>query len=371
MIQMTERSSGTVYDAWLASAGMPPDLVRRLLEKYETAEGAFRAFRQAESSFTGTVGYRFIGKLRDSGNDGKLEETERLIEKHAISALRYNDPEYPASLKNIDQAPAILFFQGDLLCLSERMLGMVGSRAAGQKAARKLAGDLSRYGISIVSGLACGIDAASHHGCLEGGSPTVAVTACGLDIVDPKDNIRLRDEILEKHGVILSEYAPGEKPAGWHFPVRNRIIAGLGKALVLVEAKIRSGSMTTVQHTLDQGKDVFVYPGDPASEHFEANHQLLREGGIYFTSAEDILSDLNWLDNQSAVRQNSHCCTETKAETPQQEAVIRALRPGDLSFEQLIDITRLDPPALMSTLTILQIRGIIESMPGKQYRLKQ
>ena len=128
--------------------------------------------------------------------------------------------------------------------------------------------------------------------------------------------------------------------------------------------------MTSVQHTLDQGKDVFVYPGDPASDSFEGNHQLLREGGIYFTSAEDILGDLHWLDNPSAVRQNSDCCTEIKADTPEQAAVIRALGPGCLGFEQLLEKTQLDPPALMSTLTILQITGTVESLPGKQYQLK-
>lgn len=362
-----------MYDAWLASAGMPPDLVRRLLDVYKTPEAAFRAFQKGEEPFRIAVSPRYASALRVSGAGRWMESTQALIEKHRISVIRYGDPEYPVSLKYIDQAPAILFFQGNLSCLSGRMLGMVGSRAAsytGQKAARKLAHDLSSLGVSIVSGLACGIDAASHQGCIEGGSPTAAVTACGLDTVYPRDNIRLRNEILEKNGVILTEYAPGEKPAGWHFPFRNRIIAGLGQALVLVEARIRSGSMTSVQHALDQGKDVFVWPGDPESEHFEGNHQLLREGGIYFTSADDILADLHWLDNQTEVRQNSDCCTEIKADTPEQAAVIRSLSPGSLGFEQLLEKTQLDPPALMSTLTILQISGIVESLPGKQYRLK-
>lgn len=370
---MTTKPSGAVYDAWLASAGMPPDLVRHLLDLYKTPETAYRAFMQGDPSFTEIVSPRFTGALRVSSGDAEMAETEKQIEKHGISVIRYDDPEYPPSLKSIDQSPAILFYQGSLSCLSGRMLGMVGSRAAsyaGLKAAEKLARDLSAQGVSIVSGMACGIDAASHRGCLEGGSPTAAVTACGLDTVYPKENIGLRDKILEKNGVILTEYAPGEKPAGWHFPFRNRIIAGLGRALVLIEARIRSGSMTSVQHALDQGKDVFVYPGDPASDRFEGNHQLLREGGIYFTSADDILSDLHWLDNPPAVRQNSDCCTETRADTPEQAAVIRALSPGCLGFEQLLEKTKLDPPALMSTLTILQISGTVEALPGKQYQLK-
>ena len=250
---------------------------------------------------------------------------------------------------------------------------MVGSRAAsysGLKAARKLACDLSIAGVSVASGMACGIDAASHRGCMDGGSPTVAVTGCGLDIVYPRENTGLKDDILSKGGLMLTEYAPGEKPAGWHFPFRNRIICGISHALILIEAKIRSGSMTSVQHALDQGKDVFVYPGEPDSEYFEGNHRLLREGGIYFTGAEDVLSDLHWLDNQSAVRQNIDCSAEESVSTPEQAAVIRALKPGNLSFEQLLERTCLDPPVLMSTLTMLQISGLIEALPGKQYKIK-
>ena len=128
--------------------------------------------------------------------------------------------------------------------------------------------------------------------------------------------------------------------------------------------------MTSVQHALDQGKDVFVYPGDPDSAYFEGNHRLLREGGIYFTDAEDVLTDLHWLDNQSAVRQNIDCSAEEYVSTPEQAAVIRALKPGILSFEQLLERTCLDPPVLMSTLTILQISGLIEPLPGKQYKIK-
>lgn len=370
---MTTKYSETVYDAWLASAGMPPDLVRQLLNLYKTSAKAYRAFLDGDEPFRNSVSPRFAGALRVSALDANMADKEKLIEKNAISVIRYDDPEYPVSLNDIDQAPAILFYQGNLSCLTGRMLSMVGSRAAsytGLKAAEKLARDLSLRGVGIVSGMACGIDAASHQGCLEGGTPTASVTACGLDTVYPRENIRLRDSILEKDGVILTEYAPGEKPAGWHFPFRNRIVAGLGRALVLIEARIRSGSMTSVQHALDQGKDVFVYPGDPASERFEGNHLLLREGGIYFTCADDILSDLHWLDNPPAVRQNSDCCTEIKAGTPEQAAVIQALCPGCLSFEQLLDRTKLDPPALMGTLTILQISGAVESLPGKQYQLK-
>ena len=129
--------------------------------------------------------------------------------------------------------------------------------------------------------------------------------------------------------------------------------------------------MTSGRHALDQGKDVFVYPGAPSSDQFEGNHQLLREVATYFTSAEDILDDLDWLNNPPPVRQNSDCSADTASLPPEQSAIIRALRPGTLSFEQLLDKTGLSPSALMSALTVLQISGRVESMPGKKYQLKQ
>ena len=370
---MEKNHSGSVYDAWIASACMPPDPVRQLLDLYHDSGTCFNACMRHDNTLAQIIPARFRVLLEKNGKDDRMKQMQDLMTAHSVNVLRYDDQDYPVSLRTIDQAPAILFYQGELSCLNRRMLSMVGSRSAsyaGQKAARKLAGDLSRLGVSVVSGLAYGIDAASHRGCLDGGSPTIAVAACGLDIVYPKEHIGLRNDILSQHGLILSEYAPGEKPAGWHFPFRNRIIAGLSHALVLIEARIRSGSMTSVQHALDQGKDVFVYPGDPDSEQFEGNHRLLREGGIYFTSADDILEDLGWLDNQTAVRQNSDCFIDRTGLSPEQDAVIRALKPGNLSFEQLLEKTLLDPPVLMSTLTILQISGMIESLPGKIYHMK-
>ena len=370
---MGSESSGYEYDAWLASACMPASLMRTLMDRYGDSAACFRAFSQNDPYFRETVSPRFRTILEQNGTEQALKKYCRCLDKHSIKALRYGEEIYPEALDMIDDPPAILFYQGNPACLQARCLAMVGSRAAsyaGQKAARKLAEDLSRSGVTIVSGMACGIDSASHEGCIEGGSPTVAVTGCGLDRVYPSDNLVLRDRILEKGGLILSEYAPGEKPAGWHFPVRNRIITGISRATILMEARIRSGSMTSVQHTLDQGKDVFVYPGDPLSEQFSGNHQLLREGGIYFTSAEDILEDMHWLDNPSAVRQNSGCSSGFTASTPEEKTVTEALKRGNLSFEQLLNITGLEPSVLMSTLTLLQIKGMIEALPGKQYQIR-
>ena len=361
------------YHAWLASARIPPDQLMNLLDIYKTPEGCFQGFRNNRSAFTAAIPPACIRILDSEGNEERLLQFSELLKKNRIRSILYSDQDYPEQLKQLADPPVILFYQGRPDCMSGRILAMVGSRAAsyaGQQAARRIARDLSSRGVQIISGLACGIDASAHRGCLDGGSPTIAVMGCGLDRMYPAVNWALKNEILEKGGLILSEYAPGEKPAGWHFPVRNRIITGLSGALILIEARIRSGSMTSVHHALDQGKDVFVYPGDPASDQYEGNHQLLREGALYFTTADDILEDLGWLDNHKIIRQNIDCSAETVEADPEEAAVIQALKPGKLSFEQLLSFTGLNASALMAALTILQVRGKIEALPGKQYQLK-
>ena len=370
---MHQDTSGYEYDAWLASACMPAGLMKQLMDKYGSPEACYNAFCRKDDTVFRQIPPRFCRILEQNSNENTFRKFSIQIEKHDIKVLRIDDPDYPQGLANTEDPPAILFYQGRKDCLNRKILAMIGSRAAsysGQKAAGKLAQDLSQRGITIISGLACGIDAAAHQGCIEGGSPTIAVAGCGLDRVYPTENRMLKDRILEKGGMILSEYAPGEPPYGWHFPVRNRIITGLSQAVILMEAKIRSGSMTSVQHALDQGKDIFVYPGEPDSELYSGNHQLLREGGIYFTGADDILNDMHWLDNRPAVRQNSDCSAGHNASTPEELSVMDALKPGTQSFEQLTVRTGLDPSRLMSTLTMLQIKGVIEALPGKLFRIK-
>lgn len=363
-----------VYDAWLASADIPPVRLQRILEEFPSAEGCYEAFMRKDPELTGIIPERIYSTLVQNADKERLRWYSRQIDLHGIRVIHQEDPGFPDSLRFIDDAPSFLFYQGNIGSLDYSSIAVVGSRAAtysGQKASEKLAEDLSRRGIAIISGLACGIDAAAHRGCMKGDSPTIAITGCGLDRVYPSDNIRLRDEILQKGGLILSEYAPGVKPSGWHFPVRNRLIAGLSLALVLMEAKIRSGSMTSVQHALDQGKDVFVYPGDPASDKYEGNHQLLREGGIYFTSAEDILEDLHLLDKKSALGQNTQCAAERTDLSPEEKKVLSALEPGALGFEELLVRTGMDASALMGVITLLQIKGCVEALPGKNYQVKQ
>ncbi len=370
---MKTTPSGCEYDAWISSACMPSALLIQLLERFGDPGSCYEAFQLGDTEIRNLIPPRYQRLLLMNASKQMLSEMKKKMEKYSIGVIRINENTYPDLLRHIAEPPGMLFYRGNPECLNRRSIAVVGSRAAsytGQKAARRLAEALSRHGVSVISGLACGIDASAHQGCIEGGSPTIAVSGCGLDRIYPAENQGLGEAILKCGGIMLTEYAPGEKPAGWHFPVRNRIITGMARALILMEARIRSGSMTSVQHALDQGKDVFVYPGDPESECFSGNHQLLREGGIYFTSAEDILEDIGWLDNPIAVGQNSHCPAQTAPHSGLEAQIADALKAGSVSFEELLILTGTNPADLMSTLTIMQINGTAEALPGKKYRLK-
>ena len=360
-----------VYDAWLASGELPSEWLITLLHEMKNSGNAYEAFAAGNESVRNLIPKNRRDALASAAGKQEMNTFCSLMEKHCIRSVTILDAEYPHNLRGIDDPPGILFYQGELNCLKkERRAAMVGSRSAsyaGLKAARKIAKELSAAGVVIVSGLANGIDAECHRGCLEGGSPTIAVMGCGLDQVYPSENAGLKKNILEKGGLVISEYAPGSKPFGRHFPYRNRIISGLSGLVILMEAKIRSGSMTTIAHALKQGLEVYAYPGDPTSPMTEANRTLLREGARYFTAAEDILDDMNWLDNTQRVRQHIDCSAQNAEGNTDEYAVLCALERGYLGFDELMQATGKSAQELMGILTILQIKRKIETLPGKRY----
>ncbi len=364
-----------VYDAWLAAGELPYEWLITLLHEIKSAGNIYEAFMDGNESVRNMIPENKRRILATAAGEQAMNGFRELTEKHHIRSVTILDREYPHCLRKIDDPPGILFYQGDLKCMeTERRAAMVGSRSAsyaGLKAARKVARGLSSCGVVIISGLAYGIDAECHRGCLEGGSPTVAVMGCGLDQTYPAENAGLKKDILDRGGLVFSEYAPGSKPVGRHFPYRNRIISGLSCAVILMEAKIRSGSMTTVAHALKQGREVYAYPGDPTSPMSEANRTLLREGARYFTEAEDILTDMNWLDKTQRVRQNIDCSAQATAGNAAESAVLSALGRGEMGFDELAQATGISPQELMGTLTLLQIRKQIEPLPGKRYRIRQ
>ena len=362
-----------ICEAWLACAELPSEVLRALLQLYDGARGIYDRIMFQKDSLADFLSAAQIQLLLAAGSQSRLDRMAKLLNEHHIHTLCILDDDYPDSLRDILDPPGILFWTGNLACLQQpRRLAMVGSRSAsyaGLKATERIAKELTRKSVVIISGLAYGVDTESHRGCIEGGSPTVAVLGCGLDQTYPEKNLELKNSILQHGGLLLSEYAPEVRPIGYHFPYRNRIISGLGCAVVLMEARIRSGSLTTVDHALRQGKEVFAYPGDPTAACSDGNRSLLRDGARFFTTAQDILSDMNWLDNLPHVGQNSDCSVKSIPENGAETAVYKALENGTLSFEQILAVTGLSSAELSGILTIMQIKKMIDPLPGKKYQL--
>ena len=355
--------------AWLTYALLYADVLHELLEEYGSAQAIYDRFVSRGSSFLkGRVSEYGLAQLKEHSQREQMHQMLLTMQRLDMGILGMDDPGYPDSLRNIQSPPALLFYRGNLNCLMGKCIAVVGSRKAspqGVDVTVRICRELSDAGVTIISGLAMGIDAAAHEGCLEGESPTAAVLGCGIDVDYPLDNLDLKERIVKRDGVLLSEYPPGLRASKQVFLVRNRIISGLGKALLMMESGIQSGSMLTVQHALDQGKEVYAYPGIPGTEWAEGAHQLLREGANYFTGALDILEDLGW--DGAAPRPTPQQIKELPAMSDDQRKIFALLSRGEMSFDQLAAETDLAAPALTVALTMLQMNGIVKAMPGKCY----
>ena len=355
--------------AWLTYALAHADIIANILEEFGSAEAVYDRFIQKGPAFLKEKLSDFsLEQLTEHSSKEMMHDMLVCMRKLNMGIMSIQDPLYPDSLRNLSSPPALLFYRGNPKCLMGKCITVVGSRTSSQQGAeatRKICRDFSKAGVCIVSGLAMGIDTAAHEGCLEGGSPTAAVLACGIDVDYPIENVELKERIVQTGGVLLSEYPPGTRASRFVFQVRNRILSGLSRAVVMMEGQIQSGSMLTVQHALDQGMDVYAYPGNPDTESAEGAHQLLREGAIFFTRAQDILEDFGWDDAISNHRPESNGVLPDLNDD--QRSVFSLLCKGELSYDQLAEMSGLQPAALSVALTMLQMQGLIKAMPGKIY----
>lgn len=354
--------------AWLTYGQLSYQTLRMLLETYGSAAELYNSLHESPSWVDKLTPLQ-RQRLFQHGTPEAMHTLMVTMQKHDIGILSIEDAEYPMALKQIDDPPLLLFYRGDLSCLERRCIAMVGSRKAsvhGVDAARRIAAGLAEQGITIVSGLAMGIDGACHQGAIDAGAPTCAVMGCGLDIAYPAEHQKLHQAILDGDGVLLSEYPPEAPALSWHFPVRNRILSGLCRAVVFVEGQVKSGSMSTIAHALEQGRDVFAYPGRVDTPWSEGACTLIREGAVLCTSARDILESMGWdrRDARPATREEMKSLPPLN---PIQQRVLAQLSMDDLSFDQLTAALQVAPAELSTALTMLQLMGLIRPLPGKIY----
>lgn len=370
-------------------------------------------------------------RIADALLDKSLTEPERILSecyRRNIHILTCQDAAYPERLKNIDDPPLVLYYQGTLPAIdTEPVIAMVGTRHAsayGLLQAKQLGYQLGRLGAIVVSGGAEGIDTLSLSGALSAGRPVIAVLGCGVDVVYPKENRSLFEDI-RYHGCLISEYPPGTPALSWHFPLRNRILSGLAQGVLVVEAPKRSGAMITASRALEQGRDVFTLPANVGTSTCQGNLQLLKEGAILVEEGWDVMKEYVHLYPDSISRQHRslpmsltraeaesasrsderRCGTERQtqiAEKPRfpvaddrkdidkpkdkayidlqeifeklsadERAVVELLKQGPQHIDNIIDETQIPAGRVLAAMTMLEIKGIVKRLSARMFSLAE
>ena len=303
----------------------------------------------------------------------RAAEAVRRAEAESIAAIAWSEAQYPVALTTIADPPPVLWTRGCVAALSAPAVAIVGSRAASPYAlsvAEQLAGDLTACGLVIVSGLARGVDSAAHRGALAAGGVTVAVLGSGVDVMYPPEHASLAEEI-DRGGAVISELVPGTEPQPWFFPRRNRIISGLSRAVVVIEAGEKSGSLITARCALDQGRDVLAVPGNVLSGRNRGAHGLLRDGARIVESADDILEELGMAAVRPPGADSSRGLTPTGASvvgTRGADPVLDCLVPGEAcDLDEISGRSGLNSPRLLPRLLELELQGLVRRVGGGRF----
>lgn len=339
--------------------------IRGLIEFFGSAEAVWRADTEALAAAK-VISPSLSAKLYDYTRSTDLDAIARELAEKDVSVLTWEEEGYPPLLKTTANPPAVLFYRGEKPTWT-KTIAIVGARKAtayGINAAKSIAENLAKEGVTIVSGGARGIDTVSHEGCMLGGAPTVAVLACGLDVTYPPENRNVFQKIVDKGGTLLSEYPLGTKPLGRQFPARNRIIAGMSRGVVVTEAAVRSGSLITADFALEEGRDVFSVPGSIWSAMSKGTNHLIRNGAICTTGAEDILTEYGWEEEKSEEIQKSLA----QQLTLEEEMVYRFCCIGDtVSSEDLLQQSGLPVPKLTMICLSLTMKGYVREVGAGLY----
>ena len=380
------------YWLWLTlKRDFGPGTITSLLEVFETPEAIYNATKEdleEKNIFSKVIIKRVLNKSMKY-----VEKVKEDCKRFGIRILAFDSPYFPEKLKHIPDPPYVLYVRSkSKINLNDKLLiGMVGNREMteyGRCIAGDIAQGLSEAGVVVVSGMARGIDGASHAAALTSGGTTVAVLGCGADICYPPEHKDLMNAIIED-GMVISEYPPKTPPKPENFPIRNRIISGLCDGTVVVEAPEKSGSLITADFALKQGRDVFVVPGDITREHSKGTNNLIKEGSILVTSALDILKEyellyINTLKqsiNKKDMEYKEYKEEETKESfnlpqdniyeglSQKEMVIIKNLSVKPVALELLSQKTGLAPDELSSMLMMLEINGFIKTLPGKNFVL--
>jgi DNA processing protein len=360
-----EADGETAY--WLAISRVPyigPARIERLLRTFGSLSVAWSAPRE---ELRVALEPRSLSELLAARSRiDPLGELERLT-RSGISVAHPGHPSYPRLLAEISGRPSILYIRGELAPADDASVAIVGTRRAtpyGRQAAERIAAELAQGGVTVISGLARGVDAAAHRAALEAGGRTIAVLGSGPDVIYPAEHRRLADQILES-GAILSELPPGAKPDAQNFPARNRIVSGMTLGTVIIEAPMRSGALITASFAADQGREVFVIPGSVFAQTAEGTNALLRDGARLVRDGADILEDLGLGGSGNLVVTQSQMSLDED-----ERRLLAALGREARHIDELAEAADLPAGAVSALMLTMELKGLVRNHGAQYYVLR-
>jgi len=352
----------STIEAWIALDLLPaigPRTVRKLLERFHSPERILST-PVSEIKESGILNKAQIEALKNGPDEKKVGEVLGALEAAGAYALCLDDPAYPAVLRQIEDPPSVLYVKGSLDDF-EPAVAIVGTRSPshyGKETAFTLARDLSTHGISIVSGLARGIDRQAHLGALDGIAVTVAVLGSGVDTIYPPEHADLSDAIAKK-GAVVSEFPPGTKPDARNFPRRNRIISGLSAGVIVIEASLPSGAMITARFAGEQGRLVMAVPGAVTNVRSQGPHHLIRQGATLVQGAQDVIAEI--------APQVKSILSDTEPSLKQQDMIVSLVMGTPLSIEEIARELQVDIPEATRRVSMLELEGAIRRIEGNRF----
>jgi DNA processing protein len=347
---------------------MIPDIgsirLGKLLEFFGKPEDTINAPREKLTRIFG-IGEKIAEQIH-SFNIENLEKELLLAKKYRIRIMTQDDADYPQNLKNIYDPPIVLYVKGELKPEDNLAIAVVGSRRAsfyGLNSAEKFSRQLAEKGLTIVSGMARGIDTYAHQGALKAGGRTIAVIGSGFRHIYPQENMGLAEKIAQ-NGAVVSEFPMNTEPFKQNFPRRNRVISGLSLGTLVVEAAQNSGALITADFALEQGREVFALPGKVDSGTSFGTNGLIKQGAKLVTSPEDILEELNLETNVSGIK--CHVSGENNT-TIEENSLYSLLSNEPVSVDELVEKTNLAIPCVSDILLRLQLKKLVQQLPGKQF----
>ena len=347
--------------------GIGPNSIRNMIKEFGSTEGIFNASVK-DLMQVPRIDEEIARDIKESRDDGFIQFQMKEIKKYDVRIITFWDDEYPFNLKQIHDPPVLLFIKGSLLYRDRFSIAIVGMRSpteAGRMISEQFAHELSSMGITVVSGLARGIDSAAHKGAITAGGRTIAVLGSGLNRIYPPENLRLAEKVMNC-GAVISEFPMGTKPDRENFPRRNRIISGLSLGTLVVEAEKRSGALITAKFANDQNREVFAIPGSLGNKKSEGtNNLIMKNWAKLVQTVDDIIVEL---EGQLKGMQ-----TELEFKKPQielsenEEKIYKVLSKKPLHIDTICDKSGINTGSALSILLILEMENLVKQLPGKMF----